>query len=144
FWSQIMADDLPSGVDYAVFDYAVNSGPSRAVKALQKIVGATVDGVVGPKTVAAVAAYGDPAGLINALCDQRQAFVERLSTFPTFGKGWTSRIKSVRKLALQMVAEGGEAAPAPTTAPKPETPAAAPPRAPEQGWEIDWKRTGLI
>lgn len=143
FWSQVMADQLPAGVDFAVFDYAVNSGPGRAVKALQTIVGAKVDGIVGPETLKAVNAYGDVARLINALCDQRQAFVERLKTWPTFGKGWTSRIKGVRKLALEMAATGKEPVPAPTMPPKAEKPHTDDAAAQDGQWEIDWFRVGV-
>jgi lysozyme family protein len=46
-------DNLPAGVDYAVLDYGINSGISRAARVLQHIVGVTVDGSIGPVTLAA-------------------------------------------------------------------------------------------
>lgn len=102
YWDEIRGDDLPAGLDYAVFDYAVNSGPGRAAMALQRILGVADDGEIGPITLAAIAKR-KPADLINALCDERIAFLQRLSTFAVFGKGWTIRVSGVRKLALTMV-----------------------------------------
>lgn len=101
YWDAVLGAELPSGVDYAVFDFAVNSGPSRAAKYLQRAVGAKADGRIGPATLAAV--RNVPADdLINRLCDSRLAFLKRLRTWPTFGRGWSNRIRGVRKHALEM------------------------------------------
>ena len=108
YWDKIEGDALPLGVDLAVFDYAVNSGPAKAAKALQKIVGVTADGVIGMDTLDAAKAR-DPSELINAICDERLAFVKRLKTWRAFGKGWSSRIAAVRKTALKMAKAGGAA-----------------------------------
>lgn len=108
FWDEVMGSSLPDGVDHAVFDYAINSGPSRAAKYLQGVAGVKQDGKIGPATLKAVAAM-DPATVINTLCDRRQAFLEELSTFSTFGKGWTRRVKEVRALALELAAQPPEA-----------------------------------
>lgn len=107
YWDAIRGDDLPSGVDYAVFDFAVNSGPARAAIYLQNIVGTAPDGKIGPITVKAVAAYVSRFGaaqLVNELCSQRLAFLQRLSTWPTFGKGWGRRVAEVRVEAMAMTA----------------------------------------
>lgn len=113
YWTPIYADDLPAGLDYAVFDYAVNSGPAAAAKALQKVLGVTVDGRIGPQTVAAAKAA--MPGAIDRLCDARLAFLRGLSTWATFGKGWASRVESVRKAARDMAA--GAEMPAPVVPP---------------------------
>jgi lysozyme family protein len=102
YWNAVRSDQLPAGLDYAVFDFAVNSGPARAAKYLQRIVGVAQDGVIGPQTLAAVAKH-DPAKLITRLCDDRLAFLKGLSTWPTFGKGWSRRVEDVRRDALAMV-----------------------------------------
>jgi lysozyme family protein len=126
YWDKIKGDELPSGVDYAVFDYAVNSGPARAAKALQKIVKAKVDGAIGPETIGLT--KGLPASdTINALCDERMTFLQRLSTFGVFGKGWTARVKGVRKLALQMAAGGTVEPQEPVPAPSAPTDTKQPP-----------------
>jgi len=102
YWDKVKGDNLPSGVDFAIFDWAVNSGPGRAAKALQKAVGATADGAIGPKTLAAVEA-ADAAEIIKAVADDREAFYKSLRTFNTFGKGWLRRNKETRDFALEMV-----------------------------------------
>ena len=105
YWDAVKADDLPSGLDNAVFDYAVNSGPGRAAKDLQRVLGVTPDGSVGSNTLAA-AKGKDASRLINQLCDRRMAFFRSLKTWGTFGKGWTRRLVGVRALSLDLAAAG--------------------------------------
>lgn len=100
YWDQVRGDDLPSGVDYAVFDYAVNSGVSRASKYLQAVVGAAQDGKIGSQTIAAVKAMA-AVRVIDRLCDKRLGFLRGLGTFWRFGKGWTTRVSHVRKQAKE-------------------------------------------
>ncbi|MER8630504.1 hypothetical protein NKH55_12140 [Mesorhizobium opportunistum] len=101
YWDAVLGAELPDGVDYAVFDFAVNSGPGRAAKYLQAAVGAVQDGRIGPATLGA--ARAKPAGVvIDQLCDARLAFLKRLPTWPTFGRGWSDRVRSVRADALKM------------------------------------------
>lgn len=102
YWDAIRGDDLPSGVDYCVFDCAVNFGPGRAAKMLQEVVGVKPDGGIGPITLAAVKAV-DPIVLINKYADKRLQFWQSLPTFETFGKGWTRRGNEVKEAALKMV-----------------------------------------
>jgi lysozyme family protein len=91
YWDKIHGDDLPSGVDFAVFDYAVNSGVSRAAKTLQGVVGVTQDGVIGPATIEAAKTY-----VAMAVTNKRLAFMQSLSIWSTFGKGWAARIADVK------------------------------------------------
>ncbi len=102
YWDKVRGDDLPSGVDWVAFDWAVNSGSGRPAKAIQRCVGATQDGAIGPKTVAKVAEY-DPEKIIHYVTTTRQRFYERLKTFETFGKGWTRRNSETLETALKMV-----------------------------------------
>ncbi|CDX27276.1 hypothetical protein MPLB_950001 [Mesorhizobium sp. ORS 3324] len=144
YWDAVVGAELPDGIDYAVFDFAVNSGPGRAAKYLQAALGVAEDGRIGPATLAA--ARVKPAGVvIDTLCDARLAFLRQLPTWPTFGKGWSARIASVRAEALLLSAQpeaptqpsqraaasdtrqpadtsGGEGAP-PAAPPKPASPA---------------------
>lgn len=101
YWHKVEADDLPMGLDYAVFDFAVNSGPSRAAKFLQRIVGVAEDGVIGAQTIAAVR-QRDATTVIDRLCSDRLSWLRRLKTFDAFGKGWTRRVNSVREDATDM------------------------------------------
>lgn len=103
YWNLIAGDSLPSGVDMAVFDYAVNSGATRAARALQAACGVRVDGNVGLSTVTA-AKERSAATLIDKICDERLAFVRRLNTFKAFGKGWVRRIEGIRQEAQMMTA----------------------------------------
>jgi len=102
YWDKIYGDQLESGLDFALFDWAVNSGPGRAAKAIQRIVGATQDGAIGPKTMQKIA-NNETKFMIEKLHDQRQAFYEGLSTFKHFGRGWTRRNKHTKEEALNMV-----------------------------------------
>jgi lysozyme family protein len=103
YWDKVAGAELPDGIDYAVFDFAVNSGPDRAAKYLQKVAGVTQDGKIGPATIKATRDKL-PAGVINRLCDDRLTFLKRLKTWSTFGKGWSTRVKDVRSVALEMSA----------------------------------------
>ncbi|WP_127090117.1 glycoside hydrolase family 108 protein [Aquabacter cavernae] len=101
YWDAVRADDLPVGLDYAVFDAAVNSGPAQAAKWLQRAAGVVADGQVGTLTLAAVTA-GDPARLAADLCDRRLAMLRTLRTWPVFGRGWGRRVAEVRRVSVAL------------------------------------------
>lgn len=91
YWDAVRADDLPNGLAYAVFDYAVNSGPARAARELQRALGVGVDGVIGQVTISAAIAANEP-DLIRRYCMARLEWMQTLRTWKDFGKGWTRRI----------------------------------------------------
>ena len=99
YWDKVHGDFLPTGLDYAMFDFAVNSGVGRASKYLQAVLGVAQDGQIGARTLAAIT---NPVSIINALLDRRMGFLRNLRTFLTFGKGWTRRVQGVRAKALDM------------------------------------------
>jgi lysozyme family protein len=99
YWNRIKGDDLPAGVDYAVFDFAVNSGVGRASRFLQAVVGVEQDGAIGPRTIAAITS---PARTVDALSDKRLAFLRQLPTFGHFGNGWSARVADVRIKGREM------------------------------------------
>jgi lysozyme family protein len=101
YWNKICGDDLPSGVDYVVFDAAINSGPGRAAKWLQACVGVEPDGGIGPKTLAAVRTF-DTKQLVDDYGKRRLSFMMDLSTWDTFGRGWTRRVLEVTATGEQM------------------------------------------
>lgn len=103
YWDAVRADLLPSGLDYAVFDFAVNSGPERAASYLQRILGVQQDGDIGPKTLAALDGT-DAAALVHSLCDARMRFLRTLNGWRTFGRGWAKRVDEVRAMALRLAA----------------------------------------
>ena len=102
YWDTIKGDDLPEGVDYAVFDFAINSGPSRAAKALQSVLGVATDGSIGPATLAALE-EANARDVATRTCEARLAFLQSLPTYDTFGKGWSRRVAEVEKSAFNMV-----------------------------------------
>ena len=103
YWDAVRGDDLPDGVDYIVFDTAINSGPGRAIKFLQGCVGTDMDGALGPKTMAAVRA-ADPKQLVEDYAKRRLSFLQDLPTWGTFGKGWSRRVAEVENTASTMTA----------------------------------------
>ena len=104
YFDACRANELVPGLDYAVFDCAVNSGVGRAVKLLQSCVGATPDGGYGSITAALVqkAQQEDPARLISLYCSKRLEFLESLKSFEVFGKGWSRRVNEVKADSLAM------------------------------------------
>lgn len=99
YWLKCHCDKLPAGVDYMVFDLAVNSGTNRAMRYLQRAVGAVEDGKIGPKTLLLVNKLNE-ADIIRRMSDIREEFYRSLSTFSTFGKGWIRRLNDVESVAL--------------------------------------------
>jgi lysozyme family protein len=102
YWDACRADEFVSGLDYAVFDFAVNSGVGRSVKLLQTCVGVNADGGIGPATMAAVKTHNSTE-LIKTFCASRLQFLKSLKTFPVFGKGWERRVNEVEAESLRML-----------------------------------------
>lgn len=99
YWNRVRGDELPEALAIALFDYAVNSGVSTAVWALQRVVGVPSDGIIGPKTLAAIRPLKASDCVVN-LQAERMVFLARLPTFADFGRGWTRRVISVAVEAL--------------------------------------------
>lgn len=110
YWNAMRCDELPAGVDYAVFDYGVNSGIGRAPKVLKHVLG--LDAGTGAVTadVVAAARRRDTKVLVHAICDERMRFLRSLRTWPVFGNGWGRRVREVRAAALAMAANAATAA----------------------------------
>jgi lysozyme family protein len=103
YWDKVCGDNLPAGVDMAVFDLAVNSGPGRAAKMLQKVLGVPEDGMIGSKTLEKVGSL-DASKLVEDYNAQRLSFLQALPTWETFGKGWGRRVAEVSKDAEKIMA----------------------------------------
>jgi len=102
YWDTVKGDDLPMGVDYAVFDFSINSGPSRAAKALQTVLNVNADGQIGPATLSALET-SNPRDVATRVCEARLAFLQSLSNYANFGKGWSRRVSEVETAAFNMV-----------------------------------------
>jgi len=103
YWDAVKGDLLPAGVDYAVFDLAINSGPGRAAKTLQQVLNITADGQIGPATLSTLEA-ANPRDVATRVCEKRLAFLQGLPTYGTFGKGWSRRVAEVEQIAFTMSA----------------------------------------
>jgi lysozyme family protein len=91
YWTPCQADMLPEAVRYDVFDGAVNSGVGQSVRWLQRAVGASADGMLGPQTLAAVNAL--PGGVVAARYNgHRLMFMAGLPNWDSFSEGWAKRI----------------------------------------------------
>ena len=101
YWDMVKGDALPNALDYLVFDMAVNSGPSRAIKLLQASVGATQDGALGPLTMQAISTWS-ARQLIDKYSAAKADFYKSLRN-PTFEKGWLNRVEHTKANALEML-----------------------------------------
>jgi len=103
YWDACKCDQLPLGIDYAVFDFAVNAGVSRASKTMQAALGTAADGIVGPATIG-VAVNADPDHFLEKFSAAKEQFYRNLPTFEHFGKGWLRRVSEVKQTAEGMIA----------------------------------------
>src|SRR4051812_44971697 len=110
YWRPIDCDELPSGLDYCAFDYAVNSGTGRVPKVLQRVLGISVTGRMDDATLAATKKR-EPRALIEAICDERLRFLHGLKTWGVFGAGWSTRVGEVRAAALALADKAAGRAP---------------------------------
>lgn len=104
YWDAIHGDQLPELIAIQMFDFAVNSGPKRAIKALQSAIGTKIDGVIGPQTQKALQAAIQKIGeqnIASGIVDQRSQYIHHLlknrHLNPAFGKGLKNRIGKMRK-----------------------------------------------
>lgn len=102
YWDKVHADDMPSGIDYCLFDASVNMGCGRAAKLLQEAVGVTADGIIGQGTLQAVQKT-NTRSLLENFSAEKTEFYQSLKTFPTFGKGWLNRVAEVKTISEAMI-----------------------------------------
>jgi len=102
YWDKTYCDELPVGVDYIIFDAAVNMGPGQSVKLLQEALGCFPDGVLGPNTLNAIEDV-NPISIVNNFSTEKEDFYKQLKTFPIFGKGWLNRVEQVKTRAMEMI-----------------------------------------
>lgn len=101
YWDMVRGDRLPAGLDYAVFDFGVNSGPGRAARHLQKLLGVSVDGLIGLETLNALDHHPDIPGLIKTYCAARLRYMSGLKNWRFNKTGWRRRVGDVQELSLQ-------------------------------------------
>lgn len=91
FWDRAQADQYDAAIAYQLFDIAVNNGSGNAIRMLQRAVNVADDGQMGPRSLGAVKAMSI-TDVIMRLNAERLLFITKLSTWPTYGKGWTNRV----------------------------------------------------
>jgi lysozyme family protein len=102
YWDAVRGNDLYVGLDLVMVDYGWGSGPVTAIKKLQSLIGADVDGHFGILTMDALKAYENSPDLINRLCAARLSFFQSLATWKYFDVGWTNRLNGMHAKALEM------------------------------------------
>jgi len=104
YWNKVLGDDLPLGIDYAVFDASVNLGVGRASKLIQEAVGVVADGVLGQKSLYAIQT-ANPKELIEKFSNAKKVYYESRpkEQFEEFGKGWLNRVAEVKMNVQNMV-----------------------------------------
>jgi lysozyme family protein len=117
YWDAMRCDELPSGVDYAVMDFGVNSGIGRSIRLLESIAGVPADGKPDDTLIRTVANMPSKP-VITELCNKRLVFLKGLKTWPVFGNGWGRRIAEVKDAALKMVDAVRAPTPTPLRTPK--------------------------
>ncbi len=120
YWAVVNGDNLPAGVDDCIFDYGVNSGNSRAGKVLRRLLSLPDADWHVTDQIIAECKRRDPKALVNAICDERMQFLQSLAIWPTYGRGWSTRVKEVRQFSTQLADHENT----PTSTPLPTPPTA--------------------
>lgn len=102
YWNLVRSDELKDGCDLLLFDLAVHSGPRRSVKIAQQTAETLVDGLIGPKTIAAINAM-DQTEFIKKFSENRLDFYKRIEAWKHFENGFRNRVKKTQIAAQQMV-----------------------------------------
>lgn len=89
YWDATDAESISGTARLMVFDCSVNCGVNTAKKLLQRSVGVTPDGIIGPKTRAAISNTTD---LAMKFAGHWLQYYTELPGWPTYGKGWTRRV----------------------------------------------------
>ena len=116
YWGAVRGDELPGGPDVVTFDGAINSGPGRAIKWLQKAVGVTADGGFGPLTMNAVRAVTNWVEGVKRICAYRMSFLRALSSWARYGNGWSTRVARVEAFGIRLATEAQGRSPRPVLA----------------------------
>jgi lysozyme family protein len=100
FWGRVQGEKLPPSFAFQALDAAVNHGIGNSVRWMQRAAGVADDGNIGPMTLAAIDRSETPDLVLNFNAE-RLEFYAKLTTFDTFGRGWTRRIAANLRYAAQ-------------------------------------------
>ncbi len=99
YWDVVKADDLPAVMRLPMFDASFNSGPTQAVKWLQRALDIVDDGNLGPMTLDA-AKHADGLKTVVLFECERLDLMTSLPTWGAFSRGWARRILGNLKNAV--------------------------------------------
>jgi len=102
YWDKSYCPQLPTGIDYMVFDASVNMGVGQSIRLLQKSLGCVHDGVIGPNTMKLINTT-NVNDMIDKYSAQKEQFYQSLALFSVYGKGWLSRVEQVKNNAKGML-----------------------------------------
>lgn len=102
YWFPSGCDKLPDYLSVAVFDFAVNSNPKRAVQTLQKVLRVKADGIVGNQTIAAADSQ-PPHKVLDEYINARLEYLMKLKKWAIYGKGWGNRLTKVQSVAESLI-----------------------------------------
>ncbi len=158
YWDAVSADRWAAGPDLVVWDCAVNSGPGRS----KQFAGAALNSAGTWETLAITCDNADKVKFVKSACAARQTFLSHLSTFTTFGRGWTRRVAGIEANGVKMTLMAAtpnravvqtelqkESQAASAASKKSGTSAAAPTAAggvttQHPGWNFDWTTAGKV
>lgn len=91
YWTAAGCESVPDAIKFDLFDAAVNSGPTQAIKFLQQAVDSIPDGLLGPHTLQNAGSM-NPCRLVARFNAYRQLFLTDRNNWQFAGKGWARRI----------------------------------------------------
>ena len=100
YWDRLRCGDMPAGIELAVFDCGVNQGTFFAGRAIQRSARATPDGIVGPRTLAAIRGHNDPPDLLADFMSRRMRRYAALAHAKRFIRGWAKRCFDIHRRAV--------------------------------------------
>ena len=102
YWDAVNGDELPSGVDYFMFDSGLLSGTVTASRWLQRCVGVKPDGIIGPRTLEAIR-KDEPLQVLLKVEKLRRQSLRSLKQWSRYGRGWTNRVNKSKARALKLI-----------------------------------------
>lgn len=95
YWNKVHVEEMPDRIAIAAFDFAVHSGPSRAVRYLQRVLKVNADGKIGPITKQALENCHEPT-ILKDYIHRREMFLRQLPNFK-HNPGWINRTQDLKK-----------------------------------------------
>lgn len=105
YWNKCHCDDLPDKVAIVVFDFAVNGGPIKSIKCLQRAITdcgspIAIDGIIGNVTLSKISKCNSKE-LLQHCIEEREEYYDTIvqtnSKLKKFRNGWQNRVNDLKK-----------------------------------------------